>query len=55
MHRRDGVIVDLVDVQVSKDGVLALLRGDVVVKGPVTKSWTITARGGLKPEPVQEM
>jgi len=54
IHRRDEITVDLVDVLVNKDGVYALLQGDIVVKGPVTRSWTITARGGLKLEPVQE-
>lgn len=44
--------IELIDVDTSKNGVLALLRGDMyspmcATKGPL-RTWALTPRGGLK-------
>lgn len=44
--RHDQIFVDLIDVQVDKEGVVALMNGEPLMK--TLRSWTLTARKGLK-------
>jgi hypothetical protein len=48
-HLRADVIVDQVDVQSDKAGLIAALNGEPVVGVPL-RTWGITARGALKEE-----
>ncbi len=52
---RDGVRVELIDVQSDKAGILSLLQGyspaDSCDNVKVLKTWKLTARGGLTEVP----